>query len=97
MLILATPVISFLITGIQLRGLPGWRRFGNGLLVASPLTLALFVMYTMSFNQSAVTAGHGVAGLTQRLLFLEILAWFVALGWLAYLRCSASRSAASTH
>jgi hypothetical protein len=96
-LILATPVISFLITGIQLRGLPGWRRFGNGLLVASPLTLALFVMYTMSFNQSAVTAGHGVAGLTQRLLFLEILAWFVALGWLAYRRCSASRSAASTH
>ena len=83
MLILATPVISFLITGLHLRGLPGWHRLGNGLLVAAPLTLVLFVLYTGSFDQSAVAAGHGVAGLTQRLLFVDIMGWFASLGWLA--------------
>jgi hypothetical protein len=84
MLILATPVVSFLVTGLHVRGLPGWHTIGNGLLLAAPLTLVLFVVYTLSFNQAAVAAGHGVAGLSQRLLFVEILTWFVAMGWLAY-------------
>jgi hypothetical membrane protein len=97
MLMLATPVISFLITGLLLRHLPGWHRFGNGLLFAAPLTLVLFVVYTLSFNQAAVAAGHGVAGLTQRLLFVEILAWFVAMGWLAYRRASSSTAVAGRH
>jgi hypothetical membrane protein len=88
MLILATPVISFLITGLHLRGLPEWHRFGNKLLVAAPLTLVLFVLYTVSFDQVAVAAGHGVAGLTQRLLFVDILTWFAAMGWLAFRRTS---------
>jgi hypothetical membrane protein len=97
MLVLATPVVSFLITGLHLRQVPGWHRFGNALLVASPLTFLLFVTYTLSFNQSAVAAGHGIAGLTQRVLFLEILAWFVAMGWLAYRRAGASIPAAATN
>jgi hypothetical membrane protein len=90
MLILATPVVSFPITGAHLRGLPGWRRFGNGLLLASPLTLLLFVVYNLSFDQAAVAAGHGYAGLTQRILFVEIFAWFVAMGWLAYRRTTSA-------
>jgi hypothetical membrane protein len=97
MLILATPVISFLITGLHLRGLPGWHRFGNGLLVAAPLTLVLFVLYTGSFDQSAVAAGRGVAGLTQRLLFVDILTWFAAMGWLAYRRTPSSTPAGRKH
>lgn len=84
MLVLATPVVSFLVTGWYLRGVPGWRRFGNRLLLASPLTLVLFIAYNLSFSQAAVAAGQGVAGLTQRALFVEILGWFVAMGWLAY-------------
>ena len=97
MLMLATPVISFLITGLLLRRLPGWHRFGNGLLFAAPLTLVLFVVYNVSFNQAAVAAGHGIAGLTQRLLFVEILAWFVTMGWLAYRRASSSTAVAGRH
>ena len=93
MLILATPVISFLITGLHLRDLPGWHRFGNKLLVAAPLTLVLFVLYTVSFDQVAVAAGHGVAGLTQRLLFVDILTWFAAMGWLAFRRTSSATPA----
>ena len=93
MLILATPVISFLITGLHLRDLPGWHRFGNKLLVAAPLTLVLFVLYIVSFDQVAVAAGHGVAGLTQRLLFVNILTWFAAMGWLAFRRTTSATPA----
>jgi hypothetical protein len=97
LLILASPVVSFLITGLHLRRLPGWHRFGNKLLVASPLTLVLFVVYSLSFSQSAVAAGHGYAGLTQRVLFLELLAWFVAMGWLAYRRTTSTTDEAHQH
>ena len=97
MLILATPVVSFLVAGLQVRGLPGWHALGNGLLVAAPLTLVLFVVYTMSFDQAAVAAGHGVAGLTQRILFVELLAWFVAMGWLAYRGPRSSPPAVGNH
>jgi hypothetical membrane protein len=90
MLVLATPVISFLVTGLYLRGVPGWHRFGNRLLLASPITLVLFIVYNLSFSQAAVAAGHGVAGLTQRVLFVEILGWFVVMGWLAYRQTTAS-------
>ena len=90
MLVLATPVASFLVTGLHLRGVPGWHRFGNRLLLASPITLVLFIVYNASFSQAAVAAGHGVAGLTQRVLFVEILGWFVAMGWLVYRQAAAS-------
>jgi hypothetical protein len=97
MLILATPVISFLVTGLQVRRLSGWHGLGNGLVVGAPLTLVLFVTYTLSFNQAAIAAGHGVAGLTQRVLFVELLAWFVAMGWRAYRGPRSSTTAASDH
>jgi hypothetical protein len=90
MLVLATPVVSFLITGWYLRSVPGWHRFGNRLLLASPITLVLFIAYNLSFSQAAVAAGQGVAGLTQRVLFVEILGWFVAMGWLAYRQTTAA-------
>ena len=77
-LLLATPVITFLVFGGHLRGVPGWRRLGTSLMVASPVTLLLYVLYALSFDQHAVALNHGVAGLAQRVLFVEILFWFVA-------------------
>jgi hypothetical protein len=81
-----TPVLSFLVTGFLLRRVPSFRRFGNWLLIASPLTLVLLVLSQVTFNQAAIVAGQGVAGLTERILIVEVLAWFVALGWLAFRR-----------
>ena len=81
-----TPVLSFLVAGVFLRGLPGWRRFGTSLLLGSPLTLVLVVIFFLTFDPAAAGAGVGVAGLTQRMLGVEVLVWFVAMGWLAFRR-----------
>jgi hypothetical protein len=80
------PVLSFLAVGFFLRGIPRWRRFGTWLLLGSPLTLLLVVLFFLTFDQATIVAGHGVAGLTQRILALEVLAWFAAMGWLAFRR-----------
>ena len=63
------------------RRIPGWQRLGSMLLVAGPLTLMLLVSFVATFHVSAVVAGTGVAGLTERLLISEIHAWYAALGW----------------
>lgn len=81
-----TPVLSFLVTGFLLRRIPRWRRFGSWLLLGSPLTLALLVLYFLTFSPTAAGARTGVAGLTERILVTEVFAWFVALGWLAFRR-----------
>lgn len=81
-----SPIVSFVVCGLVLRGVSSWRRFANWLLLGSPLTLALTVLYFSTFTPTAEGARTGVAGLTERVLVLEVLAWFVALGWLAFRR-----------
>ncbi|MEQ4299961.1 DUF998 domain-containing protein [Plantactinospora sp. B6F1] len=83
-LAIGTPVAGFLVAGRYLRGVPGWRRFGTWLLLGSPLTLILLVAFFATFQPTADGAEQGVAGLVQRLGILELHAWFVAMGWLAY-------------
>jgi hypothetical protein len=87
LLLFVSPVLSFVVTGLFLRGVPGWRGFGNWLLfLGSPLTLILWVVYSASFDVATVAAGLGIAGLTERVLTLEVHAWFVAMGWRAFRR-----------
>jgi hypothetical protein len=82
-----TPVLSFLVAGLLLRRIPRWRRLGSRLLAVSPLTLALLVLFFLTFDDpTAAGAGLGVAGLTQRILVVEVHTWFVAMGWLAFKR-----------
>src|SRR6266511_4010970 len=83
LLAIGTPVVSFLAVGLYLRGIPRWRRFGGWLLLGSPLTLLLLVAFFQTFEPPVSGAQHGVAGLIQRLLAIEVLAWFVAMRWLA--------------
>jgi hypothetical protein len=85
-LLFLTPVVSFIVAGLCFRSIPDWRRFGTWLMIGSPLTLLLFVLYAMSFNQAGVAAGEGVAGLTERIMMLEVSAWYVAMGWKAFRR-----------
>jgi hypothetical membrane protein len=78
------PILSFLVAGSVFRGIPRWRRFGTWLRLGSPLTLVLLILSQVTFNQDAIVAGQGIAGLTSRLLATEVLAWFAAMGWLAF-------------
>ncbi len=81
-----TTVVGFPVIGVFLRRVPGWRGFGSWLIVAGPVTLALTVLYFATFTPTIEGVQHGVAGLTERILVLELQAWYVALGWLAFTR-----------
>jgi len=82
----ASPVLSFVVIGLLLRRVKSFRRFGNWLLLGSPLTLALLILYFLTFSPTVAGTQTGVAGLTERILVVEVLAWFVAMGWLAFRR-----------
>jgi hypothetical protein len=73
--------VSFLVIGRSFLRIPRWRRFGSWLFLASPLTLVLLVLDFAMFDPVASGQGLGVAGLTERILITEFLAWIVAMGW----------------
>jgi hypothetical protein len=79
-----TTVATFPLVGVLLRRVPGWRSVGTGLIVAGPLTAALVALYFATFTPTVQGIQTGIAGLTERLLVLEIQAWYVALGWIAF-------------
>ena len=79
-LVLSTAA-GFPVVGFVLRRLPAWRQLGTALIAAGPLTLLLAVAYFMSFTPTVAGATTGIAGITERLLILEIQAWYVALAW----------------
>jgi hypothetical membrane protein len=81
-----TTVVGFPVIGYLLRRVRGWRGFGSWLIVAGPLTLAFTVLYFATFTPTIEGVRHGVAGLTERILVLELQAWYVAIGWLAFRR-----------
>lgn len=81
-----TPVVSFLVLGLLLRRIPHWRQVSSWLILSSPLTLGLVILSLATFDQTAVIAGRGIAGLTERILCLELAALFTTLSWLAYRR-----------
>jgi hypothetical membrane protein len=78
------PVAGFLVTGIYLRGIPRWRRFGTALIPAALLTLVLLTAFFATFDPTAAGANTGIAGLVQRTLAVEVHGWLAAMGWLAY-------------
>ena len=81
-----TTVVGFPVIGFLLHRVPGWRGFGSCLIVGGPVTLALTVLYFATFTPTIEGVQHGVAGLTERILVVELQAWYVALGWLAFTR-----------
>jgi hypothetical protein len=86
LLALGVPVVAFPVAGRFFRGVDGWRRFGTWLgRLGGPLTLALLIAFFVTFQPTADGAEHGVTGIVQRAGIVEVLGWFVAMGWLAYL------------
>jgi Protein of unknown function (DUF998) len=81
-----TTVVGFPVIGYILRAVPTWRGFGSWLIVAGPVTLVLTILYFATFTPTIEGIQHGVAGLTERILVLELEAWYVAIGLLAFTR-----------
>ena len=79
-------VVSFVVAGRALDRVPRLRALGRGLIVASPLTLVLLVISQLTFDPASAGANVGIAGITQRILILEVFVWFVALGVLTLTR-----------
>jgi hypothetical membrane protein len=67
-------VAGFLITGIRLRRLQSWRGIGTYSIAASLTSLALITIMFATWTL-------GIGGLTERVFFLEIMAWYVIVGW----------------
>lgn len=79
-----TTVAGFPMVGFLLRRVRRWRRFGTWLMAAGPVTLVLAAVYFLTFTPTVEGVQTGIAGLTERILVLEIEAWYVALGWIAF-------------
>ncbi len=80
-------IAGFLITGIRLRRLDPWRGIGTYSIAAS---LASFALIMVMFG----TWTLGIGGLTERVFFLEIMAWYVVVGWrLSHDRARLNRAA----
>ncbi len=84
LLFVLTPFISFPVAARFLRRVPDWRRFSTALLIAVPVTAAMLAWFFLSYDQTAITVGQGISGIPERLLLIELQAWFIALGWLGY-------------
>ena len=67
-------VVGFFVTGLRLRRLAGWGGWGAYSMIAGAAALAMlgtmFALWTT-----------GLGGLLERLLFLELLAWYFVFGW----------------
>jgi hypothetical protein len=97
LLLFVTPVVSFVVAGLYFREIAGWRTFGTWMIfLGSPLTLILWIVYSGSFDVATTAAGLGYAGLTERILTIEVHAWFIAMGWRAFRRAAPRRTLADT-
>lgn len=75
-----TSIFGFPICGNLLRKLPRWQRVGRWLMVAGPLTLVLTIVFFATFTSTVQGAETGVAGITERALVIETMAWYVVMG-----------------
>jgi hypothetical membrane protein len=77
--------LGFLLAGRLLRRSPAWRGWGSVTLLASLATLVLMALTFYTFSSYEFASGPSpvgyYGGLMERVLFIEILAWYVAVGW----------------
>jgi Protein of unknown function (DUF998) len=77
-------LIGFPVAALALRRVQPWRRFASWLWWGVPLTLVLLIGFTTSVPLTQMATGGGRYGLWQRGLGIEVQAWYVAMGWLAF-------------
>jgi len=74
-------IVGILLTGLALRHDTLWRRWSIYSLVASITTLVLIGTMFWIWTPGTPLASLKLGGLMERVLFIEVLAWYVAFGW----------------
>jgi len=72
---------AFLVIGLGLVRTPQWRGWGTYSLVAALVTLLLVAVEFWAFTPGTPLAPARVGGLLERVLSVEMLAWYVDFGW----------------
>jgi hypothetical protein len=80
-LIAVGSVVGFFVVGLKLRSDSRWRRLSRYSMVAGPATLVVIAAMFWVFTPGASLAPLRLGGLMERVLFVEILAWYVVFGW----------------
>jgi Protein of unknown function (DUF998) len=75
-----TSIVGLPLTGSLMRRNHDWRKVGTGLVATGPSTLALTIVFLISLPRTAHTPATGVTGLTERMLVVEIMFWYVLTG-----------------
>jgi hypothetical membrane protein len=75
------PVVAFLVAGLALRRDKRWRGWGRYTLVAGVITLVLNLVTFWVFTPGSAVASLRLGGLMERVVLIEIAAWYVAFGW----------------
>jgi hypothetical membrane protein len=74
-------VVGFFLTGLALRYDTRWRGWSVYTLVASLVTIVLIATMFWVWTPGTPLAPERLGGLMERVVFIEILAWYVAFGW----------------
>jgi hypothetical membrane protein len=72
--------LAFFTSGLLLRDDRAWRGWAIYSLIASLATVVLIPILFYTFSPSTPPSAQ-VGGLMERVVFIEILAWYVAFGW----------------
>src|SRR6266508_80311 len=74
-------VVGFLLVGLQVRRIPAWRRHGIYSLLTSASLVVLFPLMNLTFDPTSPLAALRLGGLAERIVFVDLLAWYVVIGW----------------
>jgi hypothetical protein len=75
------PIVTFFMVGLQLARNREWRAFGVYSLLAGMITFIVIVFMQLAFTPGSTLSGFHIAGLAERVDFVEILAWYGVMGW----------------
>ena len=85
------PVVAFFVVGLALLRDNQWRRWGIYSLAACVVTVVLTIFMDWVFTPGTPLASLRLGGLMERVLMIEVEAWYVAFGWRLIVLARASK------
>jgi hypothetical protein len=73
--------VAYLIVGGAWRRTPSWRTYGWYTIATAWAAVVLILLLFVVLNPASSLAALAIGGLLERLIFVELFAWNVAVGW----------------